>query len=39
LGTNGSILLVSFAGVNVTTCPNGEPSYQYTCQIATLALP
>lgn len=39
LGTAGSILLVSFAGVNVNTCPNGEPSFQFTCEIATLALP
>jgi hypothetical protein len=39
LGTNGSILLVSFAGANATSCPNGEPGYNSTCQIATLALP
>lgn len=39
LGPAGSILLVSFAGANVTNCPNGEPGYQYTCQIATLAAP
>jgi hypothetical protein len=39
LGTNGSILLVSFVGLNSTRCPNGEPYYQGTCQIATLALP
>ena len=38
LGANGSILLASFAGVNVTSCPNNEPSYQYSCQIAILAL-
>ena len=37
LGTAGSILLVSFAGVNATSCPNAEPNYQYSCQIATLA--
>lgn len=39
LGSAGSILLVSFGGVNSTTCPNGEPNFQGTCQIATLALP
>lgn len=39
LGTNGSILLVSYLGQNSTTCPNSEPYYQGTCQIAILALP
>ncbi len=39
LGTTGSILLVSFVGPNSTSCPNGEPYDQGTCQIATLALP
>ena len=39
LGPSGSILLVSFGGANSTTCPNGEPNAQGTCQIATLALP
>ena len=39
LGTAGSILLVSFGGVNSATCPNGEPNFQGTCEIATLAAP
>jgi hypothetical protein len=39
LGTNGSILLVSFVGLNSTSCPNGEPYYQGTCEIAIVALP
>ena len=39
LGVGGSILLVSFGGVNSATCPNGEPDFQGTCEIATLALP
>ncbi len=39
LGTIGSILLVSFVGPNTTSCPNGEPYLQGTCEIATLVLP
>ena len=39
LGPAGSLWLVSFGGVNSTTCPNGEPNFQGTCEIATLALP
>jgi len=26
-------------GLSSTSCPNGEPYYQGTCEIATLALP
>ena len=39
LGNSGSIFLVSYLGQNSTTCPNGEPYSQGTCQIAILALP
>lgn len=39
LGPGGSILLVSYLGQNSTTCPNNEPYYQGTCQIAILSLP
>jgi hypothetical protein len=39
VGRNGSILLVSFLGPNSTSCPNGEPYFQGTCQIAAVALP
>ena len=39
LGTYGSLFLVSYLGQNSMNCPNGEPYYQGTCQIAILALP
>jgi hypothetical protein len=37
LGTYGSLFLVSYIGQNSTSCPNGEPFLQGTCEIAILS--
>lgn len=39
MGQGGSLLLLSYVGQSVTTCPNGEPYLLGTCEIAILALP